>query len=127
MKSEYARAAKRLLEAIGYLELGMIQHTRDCLIDAGNSTALSPAAKMIRDEAVRRESCQIVQFLAVDFSHAMAPEPVDEDILLALSRCFREAGESERAEEVLAYTRPTVRGHSRHYARRSQSWGHRKR
>jgi len=111
MKPEHtctARAAKRLLEAIGYLELGMIRHTRGCLVEVGNSAALVSAAEMIRDEAMRRESRQIEDVLPVDLSHPMAPEPVDEDILLALSHCFWEAGESQRAEEVLTYTRPTV-------------------
>ena len=35
---------QRLLEAIGYLELGMIHHVRGCLIDVGDPAALAPAA-----------------------------------------------------------------------------------
>jgi hypothetical protein len=111
MKPEHtrtARTAKRLLEAIGYLELGMIRHARGCLVDVGDPAALAPATRMIRDEAMRRESRLSEDALPVDLIHPAAPEPVGEDLLLALSRCFWDAGESERAEEVFTYTRPTV-------------------
>jgi hypothetical protein len=112
MRSSHTRAsrvAKRLLEAIGYLELGMIGHARGCLIDIGEPGALAPAAKMIRDEAVKRDRRRMDEALPVELVRPRAPDPVGEEVLLALSRCFWEAGESAWAEEVFRYTQPIVR------------------
>jgi hypothetical protein len=118
MRSEHIRVvstAKRLMEAIGYLELGMIRHARRCLVEVGDPGELASAAGMICDEAVRRETRMMGDALPVNLVHPMAPDPVSEDILLLLIRCIRKAGGAERAVDVFASTRPTVGGsHRRH-------------
>jgi hypothetical protein len=111
MRSEHTRAvctAKWLLEAIGYLELGMIRHARSSLVQLGDPGELAPAANLIRDEAVRRETRMMGDALPVDLLCPMGPDLVSEDILLLLIRCFQKAGVPGRAVEVFASTRPTI-------------------
>jgi hypothetical protein len=99
MNAEHARAcqiARRLLEAIGYVELGKMERAKVCLAAVGRNAAFGPVAKMIRDEVSRRVERLSDDAVALEVLHRRAPEPVDQKIVVALTRCYQQAGEAER-------------------------------
>jgi hypothetical protein len=115
MKSEHvrtARAAKLLLEAVGYLELGMIRQARGCLGDTDGHDALAPAVTMVCEEAARRDG------RSSDDAPPVASKPVSEEILLALGHCFWDAGQQEWAAKAFACTQETARPPARSGSRR---------
>jgi hypothetical protein len=87
--------ARRLLEAIGYLEMGMVPQSQVCLAAAGRSERFASVTKMIRDEMSRRQSRLAEDAVALEVMQPMAPEPVKHEIVLALTQCYREAGEGD--------------------------------
>ena len=54
---ELVRTAKRLVEATGYLELGMIQHTLDRLNSLTSQGCFEAEIKILRGEALRQQNC----------------------------------------------------------------------
>jgi hypothetical protein len=113
MKAKRAQAcqvARRLLEAIGYLELGMAEQAKSCLVVAGRNATFAPVAKMIRDEMTRRKERLGDDAVALEVMHPMAPEPVDHEIVLALTRCYRQAGNGKNPLWASADTRSTSQG-----------------
>lgn len=102
---QFVRITKRLRHATGYLELGMPQHAIDCLEGLGELGPLEAAAELLRGEALR------IQHRFTDAAHSLETAarkftaPHDRPAWLALSLCYRQAGDTDRAIQMLAHAR----------------------
>jgi Flp pilus assembly protein TadD len=105
---QLARATARMRQAMGYYELGMIQHALACL-DAtrqmGDLGAFQFVIDMLRAKMEQRpddyrEAVQELEKLAPTLAPAYR-----RSLWMALSMCYRQAGDTERAVSTLAYAR----------------------
>jgi len=99
------RVAKRLRQATGYLELGMTQHALDSLEGLGDLGPFEGPADLLRGEALRiqcrfEDAAKSLRRAAKSF-----PAPHDKTAWLALSHCYRQVGDTDRAVQSLARAR----------------------
>jgi len=102
---QYVRIIKRMAEATGYLELGMAQHAWDCLDGLIDLGPLEAEVELLRGEALRAQ--ERYRDAAVSFKNAArkASSPHNRTAWLALSACYRQAGDTQRAIHSLARAR----------------------
>lgn len=102
---QLVRVAKRLLQASGYLELGMRQHALDRLDGLGDLGPFEAAVELLRAEALRGQ--HRYQDAATSFKNAARkfPSPQNKPVWLASSLCYRQAGDILRAIQSLARAR----------------------
>lgn len=102
---QFVRITKRMAAAAGYLELGMADHALERLSGLDDLGPLESEVELLRGEALR---CQHrYAEAATSFKNAAkkAPSPQDRTAWLALSMCYRQAGDTARAIQSLAQAR----------------------
>ena len=102
MKFDYrqlVRVGKRLKEAQGYFELGLTQRTLDCLDGLGELGPFEAEVELLRGEALRREHRYDDAASALKTAAGKFPAPYDRSAWYALSLCYRQVGDMNRAIE----------------------------
>ncbi len=102
------RITKRLRFAIGYYELGMYQQAIVCLEhldELGELGPFEPAAEMVRAEALKAHSQYAAAAVSLETAARMLPAPHDQSVWLALSMCYQQAGDTQRAINSLGCAR----------------------
>ena len=99
------RIRKRMWRAAGYLELGMAAHALESLEGLGDLGPLEAEVAFLRGEAFRVQHRYRDAATALTIAAQKAPAPHDRSVWLALSRCYRQAGDTRRAIQSLALAR----------------------
>ncbi|MBN2022467.1 MAG: hypothetical protein JW809_06695 [Pirellulales bacterium] len=103
--TQFLRARRRLIQAEGYLELGMSQHTLDQLDGLDDFGPLEPLAQLLRGKALWAQR----RYAAAADSLLLAAQRIDSPhnrpAWLALSLYYRDIGAVDRAVESLARAR----------------------
>ncbi|MHC4404954.1 MAG: tetratricopeptide repeat protein [Planctomycetota bacterium] len=102
---QLARVARRMKEATGYLELGMPQHTLECLEGLGDLGPFEAEVELLRGYAFRMQRRYDDAAAALKSAARKSPSPQDKSAWLALSNCYRQAGDTNRAIHSLARAR----------------------
>ena len=102
---QMVRIAKRLVEATGYLELGMTQHTLDRLSDLGEVGPFEADVEMLRGEALRQQHRYADAAVALKGTAVKASSPHSKSAWLAVALWYREAGNADQAIHSLARAR----------------------
>ncbi len=102
---QLVRIAKRLVEATGYLELGMIQHTLDELDSLASRGFFQAEIKILRGEALRQQNRYASAATALKLSAREASSPHSKAAWLALSSPCPSLGGRDRAGPSLARAR----------------------
>jgi tetratricopeptide (TPR) repeat protein len=111
MEFEHAkliRITKRIRYAIGYFELGMAEQAiqwLDSLDQLGELGPFKLAAEMIRAEAFKAQKQYDAAALSLEAAAKMLPAPYDQSVWLALSLCYQQAGDTQRAINSLGCAR----------------------
>jgi len=103
--AQLIRVAKRVKEATGYFELGMTQHTLDCLEGLGDLGPFEAEVALLRGEALRAQHRYAAAETALKTAARKFPSPFDRSAWFALSLCYRQAGDTDRAVQSLARAR----------------------
>lgn len=105
---QLVRITTRLRHAVGYYELGMLEHAMACLdsIDQlGELGAFRLVIEMLRAEMLHRpESYDQAAKMLEEVARRLPPEH-SQSLWLALSMCYRQAGDEDRAVASLACAR----------------------
>lgn len=99
------RTAKRLQEATGYLELGMAQHSLDCLDRLSDAGPLKAEVAALRDRAQRLQHRCAGTAVSVQDSPVQETTPKSKETWLTLSVCYQLAGDVDHAVQALAQAR----------------------
>jgi hypothetical protein len=102
------RIVKRLRAAAGYHELGMNQHAMaslDALQPLGDIGPFRLVEEILRGEFLKAEKDYGGAAVALEAAARMLPPPENQALWLALSACYREAGDDPRADNSLACAR----------------------
>ena len=102
------RITKRLRFAIGYYELGMYEQAvaaLDHLDELGDLGPFKLAAEMVRAEALKAQRQYRSAAVSLETAARMLPAPHDQSVWLALSMCYRQAGDTQRAINSLGCAR----------------------
>jgi len=102
---QLVRVAKRVREATGYFELGMMQHAVDCLEGLGELGPFEAEVELLRGEALRMQHRYDAAASALRTAAQKFPAPYDRPAWLALSQCYRQVGDMNRAIQSLARAR----------------------
>jgi hypothetical protein len=94
---QLVRSAKRLVEAAGYLELGMIQHTLDRLDALPSRGYFEAEIKVLRGEALRQQDCYADAVAALNLAARRTSSPHSKAAWLALSLHGQTIGTGGRA------------------------------
>jgi len=111
---QFVRVGKRIREAAGYLELGMAEQALRALENLGDLGPLEGQVQMIRGEALRRQDRFAEAAVSFEQAAKKFPQPLDRPAWLASSWCYRQAGDFERAVNLLGWARgamPPVHEH----------------
>jgi len=102
---QMTRVARRMREATGYLEIGMPQEALGRLESLGSLGPFEAEVELLRGEAMRRQ--QRFEEAAVSFAIAArkSPPPQNKAAWLALSLCWQQVGDAERAMKMLGMAR----------------------
>lgn len=102
---QMVRVARRVREATGYIELGMAQQTLDCLAALGPLGPFESEVARLRGAAMQRQ--ERFEEAAAAFAEAARTAPLakDKSAWLALSLCYREFGDVDRAVQMLGTAR----------------------
>ncbi|MGO8750317.1 MAG: tetratricopeptide repeat protein [Thermoguttaceae bacterium] len=100
--SHFMRVAKRVSAAAGYLELGMSQHTLDCLENLGDVGPFEADVDILRGAAFRLQHRFQEADVALATAAEKSPAPEDKAAWIALSICYNEAGNPAKALQMLA-------------------------
>jgi tetratricopeptide (TPR) repeat protein len=102
---QVVRIAKRLVEATGYLELGMIQHTLDRLDSLASRGLFEAEIKILRGEALRQQNRYADAATALKLSARESSSPHSKAAWLALSLPYQPLGGRDRAVPSFARAR----------------------
>ena len=116
---QLVRVARRLKEATGYLELGMAQHALDRLEGLGKLGPFEAEVELLRGEALRLQHRYDDAKVALKTAARKFPAPYDRSAWLALSLCYRQVGDMNRAIQSLARARGALPAKRR---RRRPDW-----
>ena len=111
---QLVRVAKRIREATGYFELGMAQHTLDCLDGLGELGPFEAEVALLRGEALRFQHRYDDAAVALKTAARKFPAPFDRSAWFALSLCYRQAGATGLAIQSLARARGAHVSRKRH-------------
>lgn len=102
---QMVRVAKRMRQAAGYLELAMPQQALDRLESLGTLGPLESEVELLRGEAMRMQ--HRYEEAAVSFAIAArkSPPPQSKAAWLALSLCWQQVGDTDRAIQMLGLAR----------------------
>ena len=101
----YQRISKRLAQAVGYLEFGMPGHALERLEGLGELGPLEAEVEMVRGEALQCQHRYDDAAASLKNAARKAPSPRNRAAWLALSMCYRQAGDTDRAIQSLANAR----------------------
>ena len=104
-KPAMIRAAKRLNEASGYLDLGLTQRAVACLDGLGDPGPFAVAVEVLRGEVARREQRFGDAADSLEAAARLLPSPSNKTLWLAVSHYHRQAGNLDHAIETLANAR----------------------
>ncbi|MFH1924247.1 MAG: tetratricopeptide repeat protein [Planctomycetota bacterium] len=99
------RVARRLKEATGYFELGMMQHALDCLENLGELGPFEAEVSLLRGVILRRQNRFDDARAELRTAAEKFPAPFDRSAWYALSLCYRQVGDMNRAIQSLARAR----------------------
>ena len=99
------RLARRLNEAAGYLELGMPEKTLAILDELGDVGPFAPGAALLRGEALRLQERFSEAGASFELAARFIPPPFDRPAYFASSMCYRQAGDLDRAINLLGWAR----------------------
>lgn len=99
------RVAKRVQEAVGYVELGMPEHALDRLEGLGELGPFEAEVQLIRGEAYRTLNRYDDAAVALKAAATKFPSPFDKPAWFALSMCYSQAGNKTEAARMLARAR----------------------
>jgi tetratricopeptide (TPR) repeat protein len=102
---QFIRVAKHLISATGYLELGMTRHALAQLDNLGELGPFEAATDMLRGEVFRVQGRYDAAAGMLESAAQKFAAPHDRSAWLALSLCYREAGDLDRAIQTLAHAR----------------------
>ncbi len=102
---QLVRVAKRLQQGVGYLEMGMPQQTLDSLTGLGELGPFEAEVELLRGEALRAQHRYQDAAVALEIAARKLPSPMDKPAWLALSLCYRQAGNVVEAARMLARAR----------------------
>lgn len=102
---QVVRVARRLREAIGYLELDLPRSALDCLENLGDLGALEAQVEFVRGEAHRMRRHFQAAAKSLTAAAQKMPPPHNRPAWLALSNCYRQAGDVTRAVQSLGFAR----------------------
>jgi tetratricopeptide (TPR) repeat protein len=113
------RVIKRLKAAAGYYELGMTGHALERLDSLGELEPIGPfalAAEIMRAEFLKAQADYGGAAAALESAACTLPGPQSQALRLALSACYFQAGDVDRAVNNLGYARgakpPEIKPHS---------------
>lgn len=99
------RIAKRVQEAIGYVELEMPEHALDRLEGLGDLGPFEAEVQLVRGEAYRSLHRYDDAAVALKAAATKFPSPFDKSAWFALSLCYSQAGNKTEAARMLARAR----------------------
>ena len=99
------RIAHRLRQAAGYLELGMAQQALDRLDDLGELGPFEGEVSLLRGEAYGAQEKFAEAAASFKTAARLLPPPYRQPAFLALSMVYKEAGDTDRADQALARAR----------------------
>jgi predicted Zn-dependent protease len=102
------RIIKRLKAAVGYYELGMMQHALDCLESLqslGDIGPFSIAEEMLTAQILQAEHRYEAAAQALEAAARLLPAPFDQALWMAVSQCQRQAGNMDEAANSLGCAR----------------------
>jgi hypothetical protein len=102
------RVVRRLRAAAGYYELNMRRHaleTLDSLSDLGDIGPFHLPEEMLRAEILKAEHRYEAAAETLELAARRLPVPVNQALWLALSDCYRQAGNPQGAANSLACAR----------------------
>jgi tetratricopeptide (TPR) repeat protein len=104
-EKQMVRVAKRMRQASGYLEIGMPQQALDRLESMGTLGPFEAEVELLRGEAMRMQ--HRYEEAAVSFAIAARkfPPPQSKTAWLALSLCWQQVGDTDRAIQMLGMAR----------------------
>jgi tetratricopeptide (TPR) repeat protein len=103
--AQLIRVAKRLQQASGYLELGLTQQALDRLSGLGSLGPLEAEVALVRGEALRLQQRYADAATSLKSAALKFPPPFDRSAWLALSLCYRAAGNTEGADNSMGRAR----------------------
>lgn len=86
------QVAKRLVEADGYLELGLSQHALERLSPLAGDGPFSTLTAYMRGRALHTEEPYQDAASALNLASRNLPEALSRQLFLELSECYRRAG-----------------------------------
>ena len=102
------RVIKRLKTAVGYYELGMVQDalaSLDSLKELGDIGSFVLAEEMLRAEILKTEHRYEAAAQALESAARLLPAPFNQALWVALSECYRQAGNSQGAVNSMGCAR----------------------
>ena len=102
---QLVRIAKRLVEATGYLELGMIQHSLDRLDSLASPGFFEAEIKILRGEALRQQNRYADAATTLKLAAREGSSPHSKAAWLALNLHSQQFGGRDRAVSSLAQAR----------------------
>jgi predicted Zn-dependent protease len=107
---EHARAARRVVEASGYLELGMAQQAIGRLEGITSLGPLEGAVQYVRGQALRMLSRYDEAAVPLQAAALLMPPPLARHVWLALSESYSAAGREALAAQSLAIAQAGIEG-----------------
>ncbi len=99
---QLTQVAKRLVEADGYIELGMLRHAMACLDRVPEAGPFEAAAKYLRERA---EGAAAPNPTAVAVADELDSDANRPGLWLEMSECYRQAGYTSQAVNSLGKAR----------------------
>ena len=97
--------ARRLREAIGFMELGLPQYALDRLDGLDTPGPFAAQIELVRGEALRKLHRYCDAAVSLKRAAAKFPAPYNKPAMLALSVCYHQAGDHIGAVNALASAR----------------------
>jgi tetratricopeptide (TPR) repeat protein len=104
-QARFARLARQLNEAAGFLELGLPEKTLAILEKLGDVGPFAPGAALLKAEALRLQERFAEAGACFELAARYIPPPFDRPAYMAASACYREAGDIDRAVNLLGWAR----------------------
>jgi hypothetical protein len=108
-QGQFIRIAKGLVEAAGYLELGMIQHALERLDLLARGGSFQAEINILRGEALRQQRCYASAVSALNLAARRTSSPYSKAAWLALSLQGQTIDPRDRAVMSLPHARDSAR------------------
>lgn len=101
----FMRNARRINEASGYLELGMLEHALRSLDQVSNAGPLEGPLQYLRGLTLQLQQRYAEAVQPLELAASLVPAPVAQQIWLAITQCYQQTGRPELAIHSLANAR----------------------